>query len=185
MTASDHGIRYVDPEVRSLNVIAKRFDIKEQEIAQNSSSIQLLDDITNIPEFLMSTNSDNQFEQQNSSDGHDKEEEHKNRKENFKMVIDLLLDVLSGSKSDDTNGEKESKNNEEIKEECNNFTFENATSKYKLDFKQKVAFEIMACSYILKTLQDEKITDESICSFFATDDNEQSKYLKNFTLLKE
>ena len=57
MTNSDHGIRHVDPKVRSLNVIAKRFDIVEQEIAQNISSMQNLDDITTIPDFLMNSKS--------------------------------------------------------------------------------------------------------------------------------
>ena len=42
MTKSDNGIRYVDPEVRNINVIGNRLDIKYQEIAQNNTSIQLL-----------------------------------------------------------------------------------------------------------------------------------------------
>ena len=56
---------------------------------------------------------------------------------------------------------------------CSDFTFENATSNCKLDFKQRVAFEIMACSYILKILEIEHVIDKSTCSFFASNKMER------------
>ena len=43
----------------------------------------------------------------------------------------------------------------------------------------------MACSYILKTLEVENVTDKSICSFFATNKEERSKYLNSFSILKQ
>ena len=43
----------------------------------------------------------------------------------------------------------------------------------------------MACSFILKTLHEEKLNNSSISAFFATNENEKDKYISSFDLLKQ
>ena len=45
-------------------------------------------------------------------------------------------------------------------------SFKHIISKYKLDFKQSVAFELMACSFILKSLTVHNITENGLHEFF-------------------
>ena len=102
-----------------------------------------------------------------------------------KKVIDVLFDLISESSFKVVNNEKLSSSNNDVEVDLNEFTFERVTNRYTLDFKQRVAFEIMACSYILKTIEEEGITNKSICSFFETDKIERSKYLDSFSRLKQ
>lgn len=46
-------------------------------------------------------------------------------------------------------------------------SFEYIIHKYNLDFKQSVAFEIMACSFILKSLTTQNITEGVLQSYFS------------------
>jgi len=163
MIKSNHGIRNVDPKVRSLNIIAKRFDIVEQNFTKdNNSSVNSLNDILDIPEFLMCSKNDVKNQQQMKTDSDDKVLINEVSRKSYGMVIDILFELISESSSDITNNMKSSADYHDTDNNSNEFTFDNVTSKYKLDFKQRVAFEIMACSYILKTLQDEDMTDNSI-----------------------
>ena len=50
--------------------------------------------------------------------------------------------------------------------------------KYILDFKQAAAFEIMACSFILSSLNIEKISEEDIHHFFEENEEDSLKYTK-------
>ena len=45
-------------------------------------------------------------------------------------------------------------------------SFKCIISKYRLDFKQSVAFEIMSCSFILKSLKVHNISDDTLYQFF-------------------
>ena len=95
------------------------------------------------------------------------------------MTIDILFNVTS----DLSNNTDEYKSSNKIGEQINDATFDNITSKYKLDFKQRVAFEIMACSFVLRSMQDEKVTNDQICSFFAENEEKRRIYIKNYSLL--
>ena len=56
-------------------------------------------------------------------------------------------------------------------------------SKYKLDFKQSVAFEIMACSFILKSLKNQHITEDILQQFLQKNKDDQNKnadFLRGF-----
>ena len=57
-----------------------------------------------------------------------------------------------------------------------NLSFKHIISKYKLDFKQSVAFEIIACSFILKLLTVNNITENVLHEFF----NENETVIKDF-----
>lgn len=62
-------------------------------------------------------------------------------------------------------------------------SFKHIISKYKLDFKQSVAFEIIACSFILKSLTVHNITENVLHEFFNENETKQNKYtdcLKGF-----
>ena len=49
-------------------------------------------------------------------------------------------------------------------------SFDATVLRYKLDFKRCVAFQIMASLFVLKSLQNEKVTSDNMCSLFARDD---------------
>ena len=62
-------------------------------------------------------------------------------------------------------------------------SFKHIISKYTLDFKQSVAFEIMACSFILKSLKVHNISEDNLHQFFKEDESKKNKYtgcLKGF-----
>ena len=64
----------------------------------------------------------------------------------------------------------------------NNISFQSIIQNYNLDFKQSVAFEIMACSFILQSLSKNKVNQDSVDNFFdqnETKRNESSTSLKN------
>ena len=138
---SNHGIREVDSKVRSLNTIGKRIKIIEQNLAQDN--MDSFDDILNIPEFLSSITNECKNER-----GTDITKERSIN--NSKMIIEILFHILPEPNS--TNSSEQSSNCHILKTPYQNLTFDNITAKYKLDFKQRVAFEIMACSYILRGL---------------------------------
>ena len=74
-----------------------------------------------------------------------------NSKVNCAMIIEILNDtILHGLPLAST-----SKHTLQYNTDLNveNITFKHIISKYRLDFKQAVAFEIMSCSFILKKSQ--------------------------------
>ena len=93
------------------------------------------------------------------------------------MIIDILFNLIS----EDSHHSQLSTNIDHIKEQDDHMTFENIASKYNLDFKQRVAFEIMACSFLLKSLQEHKIINDKLYSLFGSDDN----YLNNLSKLNK
>ena len=54
-----------------------------------------------------------------------------------------------------------------------------------LDFKQSVAFEIVACSFILGSLNKENISESALIELFASDSNKFVKYKGDLTSLKQ
>ena len=56
-----------------------------------------------------------------------------------------------------------------------NLLFKSIISKYKLDSKQSVAFEIMSCSFILKSLKNQHITEDVLEQFLHKNKNNQNK----------
>ncbi len=80
------------------------------------------------------------------------------------IVIEILNDIiLQGLPRTSVNSEhalqtEHSHNVEKLSFKC-------IISKYRLDFKQSVAFEIMSCSFILKSLKVHNISDDTLHEF--------------------
>ena len=82
---------------------------------------------------------------------------------NCAMIIEILNDtILHGLPMTSTSEHTLQYNSDHNVE---NITFKYIISKYKLDFKQSVAFEIMSCSFILKSLKNQHITEDILQQF--------------------
>ena len=68
--------------------------------------------------------------------------------------------------------------------EENSISFKNIISKFTLDFKQSVAFEIMASSFILKSLEMHNVTQECIEIYFKNNEEEKSNCVNSLSRLK-
>ena len=80
------------------------------------------------------------------------------------MIIDILNDsILNALQDNCTIAENESSTDPHA--QLRNLTFKSISAKYILDFKQAAAFEIMACSFILSSLNIKKISEEDIHHF--------------------
>ena len=84
------------------------------------------------------------------------------------MVIQLLNDnIIQGLPLDEQNNIKDSTQKRNI------ISFQDINSEYSLDFKQSVAFEVMASSFILKSLQIHNITQKSIEMYFKANETKK------------
>ena len=81
------------------------------------------------------------------------------------MVIDILNDIVLDELS--LNFSHYDHQYDDILTSSAQLSFKAIIAKYILDFKQSVTFEIMASSFILKSLQIEKITEDYIQIFFS------------------
>ena len=100
---------------------------------------------------------------------------------NCAMVIEILNDtILHGLHMTSTREHTLQYNsNHNVK----NISFKYIISKYKLDFKQSVAFEIMSYSFIINTLKNLNLTDDVLQQFSQENKNNQDNYtgcLKRF-----
>ena len=74
---------------------------------------------------------------------------------NCTMVIAILNDTILYGLPMASTSEHTLQHNSDHNIE--NISFKYIISKYKLDFKQSVAFEIMSCTFILKSLKKKKL----------------------------
>ena len=84
-----------------------------------------------------------------------------------KVSFDMIIDVLSAVVLNQMR--EEAVINQDTSELINNIkdlSFESVIQKYTLDFKQSVAFEIMASSFLLKSLQVGNVCEDVLESFF-------------------
>ena len=100
------------------------------------------------------------------------------------MIIDILNDsILNALQDNCTLTENESSTDPHA--QLRNLTFKSISKKYILDFKQAAAFEIMACSFMLSSLNIEKISEGDIHNFFEESDKERLKYTERLKGLKK
>ena len=64
-------------------------------------------------------------------------------------------------------------------------SFQSVITKYSLDFKQSVAFEIIACSFLLKSLNVGNVSEDTFESFFEGNDGNKIKYARSLTGLRK
>ena len=90
------------------------------------------------------------------------------------IIIDILNDVvLKGVPMTSINQhDLQSDQDHNVKQ----ISFKSIRLKHNLNFKELVAFEIMACSFILKSLTTQNITENALQLFFHENENKQNKY---------
>ena len=74
------------------------------------------------------------------------------------MIIEILNDTILHGQPMSSDSIQTLQNNAD--NDVRKFTFKYIISKYNLDFKQAVAFEIMSCSFILKSLEKQNINND-------------------------
>ena len=100
---------------------------------------------------------------------------------NCAMIIEILNDTILHGLPMTSKSEHTLQYNTDIN--VKNITFKYIISKYKLDFKQAVAFEIMSCSFILKSLKKQNITEDILQQFIMKhkdNENKNTDCLKGF-----
>ena len=160
----NYGVREVHPTTRSLSIIASRCNIIQQNIPDFRATIA---NIIHIPEGIKIScglpNSSNECVNKDQKDDKQICQHQNNMKDNY-MVIEILNDViLQGLPMTSVTSEHalQTQHNHNVE----NLSFKCIISKYKLDFKQSVAFEIMSCSFILKSLKVHNISDDTLHQF--------------------
>ena len=89
------------------------------------------------------------------------------------MIIDVLSTVVLNRMRE------EAVINQDTSDLVNNvkdLSFKSVIQKYTLDFKQSVAFEIMASSFLLKSLQVGNVCEDVPESLFEGNENERIKH---------
>ena len=106
-----------------------------------------------------------------------------NSKMTCPMIIDILNDTILNSETSNCNHP----DNISVQSNSNlkNLSFQSIIEKYTLDFKQSVAFEIIASSFILKSLSIEGISIEDIHNFFEENEENKIKYTNCLSGLKK
>ena len=77
------------------------------------------------------------------------------------MIIDILSEVVLNQMAE----RKVLDYTSDIVINASNLSYKSVIEKYTLDFKQAVAFEIMASSFILKSLMVGNVPDDALQSF--------------------
>ena len=94
---------------------------------------------------------------------------------NCAMVIEILNDTILNGLPMVYASENTFQHNSDYNVE--NITFKYIISKYNLDFKQSVAFEIMSSSFILKSLKNQHITEDILQQFLQKNKDDKNKTL--------
>ena len=182
--ADDFGIREIHPSKRKLNIIATRHDIVEQKLPQSRI---VNADITDIPKGLMVTDKGVRKGQMTSNDVNKKSDGDGMVSSSYvldcKMVIEIINDnVINGMPLSEESNDVIQK--DPLKKVCI-ISLQNIILQYTLDFKQSVAFEVMASSFILNLLQKYNLTQESIEAYFKEDETQKHECIKSISRLKK
>ena len=174
--ADDYGIRDVHASKRRLDIISKRHEIVEQKIPVSEF---MNFDITEIPEgFALCENMSkkkktNIYNDENNSSA-------SATKMTSVMIIQILNDnIIQGLPLDEQSNIKASTQKRKI------ISLQDTISEYTLDFKQSVAFEVMASSFILNSLQLHNITQKSIEMYFKANETQKCECINSLSQLKK
>ena len=177
----DHGVKDVDPNKRKLKIVAERHKIVDQNIQTMNSNAP---DITDIPDGIKITSTlvQNISDSNSNTMQQTAEPASINSKMTCPMIIDILNDTILNSETSNCNHP----DNISVQSNSNlkNLSFQSIIEKYTLDFKQSVAFEIIASSFILKSLSIEGISIEDIHNFFEENEENKIKYTNCLSGLK-
>ena len=178
----DYGVRDVDPNMRRLSIIGERHNIVQQDVPTTN---HIIPNITDIPEgFDLTKNSEilnnDSYE---TSDQESNKLSNVSSKMNCPMIIDILNDTILNNLESNCTDFNNTSTKTQI--EVKNLSFQSIIAEYTLDFKQSVAFEIMASSFLLKSMKLEKITEEEISVFFEENDEIRLKYTNCLSEIKK
>ena len=99
------------------------------------------------------------------------------------MIIDILNDVVLKGLPINAPFTNDMQTNS--LESLNDLSFQDIIQKYTLDFKQAVAFEIMASSFILKSLDTENISNDVLQDLFQANNDHLHNYTCSLSALKK
>lgn len=177
------GVREVSNSKRSLGIIGKRHDITHQDIPHCTNTIP---DVTNIPENITPFINDTSGKHKTSQSMQHNDKQHIDNSNNTMscpMIIDILNDVVLKGLSINSPLTNDMQTNS--LESLNDLSFQAIIQKYTLDFKQAVAFEIMASSFILKSLYTENISNDVLQAVFQANNEQFHKYTCSLSGLKQ
>ena len=145
----------MNPKQRSLKIISQRHKIVKQDIPSIRATIP---DITDIPDGIKTTTmaSSGSIESNNNEIQTNPLPLDFNTKMSFPMIIDILNDNILSALPNNYICTKNDTSTDPYAQ-SKDLSFKAIIAKFKLDFKQAVAFEIMACSFVLSSLNIEKI----------------------------
>ena len=98
------------------------------------------------------------------------------------MIIDILTEVILNQIREDTVINQDTS---DLVKSVKNLSFQSVIEKYTLDFKQSVAFEIMASSFLLKSLNVGNVPEDVLESFFEGNDGQRKLYVKSLSGLRK
>ena len=141
-------------------MIAKRHNIEKQNIPMHN--IERLS-ISDVPEYIKTSINirHNTIITPNLTQGSIEQ----NKDNNISIFSsNMIIDILNNLVLTQLPMHQENMNylNNDQKITISDLSFKAMISKFTLDFKQSVAFEIMACSFIIKSLNLEKITTDNL-----------------------
>ena len=178
----DVGVGKVHPTQRSLKIIASRANIMPLNIPESESP---LSSIADIPEGVaiscgIPTANEIRVTANDVIDDVSNPQQNKNSL-GCDMIIDILNNVvLNGLPMTSTNPHDLQNDSED---NVKQLSFKSIIEKYTIDVKQSVAFKIMACSFVLKSLTTQNITENTLQSFFHENESKRNRYtdcLKGF-----
>ena len=176
----DFGIRIAHPSKRKLSIVASRHNIIDHVIPNLD---QTTGNIMEVPEFLSTQQRMSKHNRTKNSDIDGSRQNNVGKNYTCDMIIELLNEYTIQNCYDPDFDMSE--NIEPGNIGLGTLSLQSVILHYKLDFKQSVAFEIMACSFILDSLNKENIPESALIELFASDSNKFIKYKGDLTSLKQ
>ena len=98
------------------------------------------------------------------------------------MIIDILTEVILNQMREDTEINQDTS---DLVRSIKDLSFQSVIQKFTLDFKQSIAFEIMASSFLLKSLDVGNVSEAVLESFFEGNDGQRKLYPKSLSGLRK
>ena len=184
----DTGLEDSDPNKRSLSIIGKRHTIVNQELPLHNLT---LPDITNIPDGIHVGIKGIPVEKKKASNTTGKDAitsddgkpipDTKNDID-FCMIIDILTEAFLNQMGEDA---VTCQDTTDLLKSVKDVSFESVIKEYTLDFKQSIAFEIMASSFLLKSLNVGNVSEDVLESFFDGNDEQRKSYARTLSGLRK
>ena len=177
----DTGLHDSDPDKRSLSIIGKRHSIVNQDIPSYNLTFP---DITDIPDGItVNSTGESDFTDMDTATSNDGESvPDGGNNVSFSMIIDILTEVVLNQMREVTLINQDTS---DLVNNVKDLSFQSVIAKYTLDFKQSIAFEIMASSFILKSLNVGNVSEDVLHSFFEGNDEERITHAKSLSGLRK